>query len=60
MIEDRIDQMLTSESVQPTLASSSPLPSSFGELSDDDLLNGPALPGEGRSQAEIDALLGFG
>ena len=60
VIEDRIDQMLTSETSLPSLVAPEPLPASFGELSDEDLLNGPQLPGAGRSQAEIDALLGFG
>ncbi len=60
VIEDRIDQMLSSETSLPSFVTPEPLPASFAELTDEDLLNGPQLPGAGRSQAEIDALLGFG
>ncbi|MGE3333016.1 MAG: protein phosphatase CheZ [Rhodospirillaceae bacterium] len=59
VIESRIDQMIFSagapdESVVPINVQPPP-----GIASDSDLLNGPALPGQGRSQEEIDALLGF-
>jgi len=59
VIESRIDQMIfsagaTGEIAVPVSAVSSP-----ESLSDAELLNGPALPGQGRSQEEIDALLGF-
>jgi chemotaxis protein CheZ len=55
VIEGRIDDMLGSASD----AVLEELPPAAQSPSDEDLLNGPALPGEGRTQAEIDALLGF-
>jgi chemotaxis protein CheZ len=51
-IEQRIDQMIGSD------MHSAVLPSESQKIEDpDDLLAGPALPGQGASQAEIDALL---
>jgi chemotaxis protein CheZ len=69
VIEQRIDHMITSalgDEVAAAPADSNDnawdaVAQDLAETgtSDASLLNGPALPGQGRTQAEIDALLGF-
>lgn len=59
VIESRIDQMIYSAGEAGAFAPGVAEVCPSGEICDADLLNGPALPGQGRSQAEIDALLGF-
>jgi chemotaxis protein CheZ len=60
VIETRIDQMIYSAgeagAATPPGALDLEAPDAVCDAA---LLNGPALPGQGRSQAEIDALLGF-
>jgi chemotaxis protein CheZ len=57
VIEQRVDQMIGSASGAGYVASV-PLPVEE-PTGDQALLNGPQLPGKGRTQEEIDALLGF-
>jgi chemotaxis protein CheZ len=61
VIESRIDQMIFSAGAAGEAAAIAPISVEQPPhaLSDSELLNGPALPGQGRSQEEIDALLGF-
>ncbi len=69
VIEQRIDQMIGSTGANIEKAAYASLAletaeddalSSTGAPADDKaLLNGPALPGKGKTQEEIDALLGF-
>lgn len=60
VIESRIDQMIYSAGGErPSATAAENENRALEEICDADLLNGPALPGQGRSQEEIDALLGF-
>jgi chemotaxis protein CheZ len=65
VIERRVDQMICSSGLESFDASAfvgDMLPaadSAQDEPTDRDLLNGPALPGQAKTQEEIDALLGF-
>lgn len=59
VIEQRLDHMINSSTMpEVTLPKIDPIEVDRGS-DDEALLNGPALPGQGRTQAEIDALLGF-
>lgn len=59
IIEQRIDRMIYSAGADEVRVAHDIPAADSKDLSDADLLNGPALPGQGRSQEEIDALLGF-
>jgi chemotaxis protein CheZ len=68
IIEQRLDHMICSATAADTPAPAVLAPAGWEAAAEDradldqtdqNLLNGPALPGQGRTQAEIDALLGF-
>lgn len=57
-LEQRVNAMIQLWADQPAGAGGRPPPGPADPRPDAHLLNGPALPGQGHSQADIDALFG--
>lgn len=56
-IEEKIDVMLGIPAAQPKVPCKLDVAEEAKPVTDEDLLNGPGLKGDAKSQAEIDALL---